>query len=383
MRRFLALLVALGVTGAAPGVAGAAALAATTASSSEVRLKELARVAGARENALTGYGLVIGLAGSGDSSRNRATVQSVVNTLRHFGVNVTAGDIQSRNVAAVLVTATLPAFAEPGQTIDVQVASLGDARSLGGGTLVATPLQGPDGRLYALAQGALSVGGYQFEAPGTSLQRNHPTAARVPGGATIERPAPMGIDPASGSLRILLKQADFTTARRIASEVRAAGLGTSARAVHAGRVDVAFDPANTDLVDLVAAIENLSVRPDRVARVVINERTGTVVAGADVRIGAVSIAHAGLRVEVTTDYIVSQPSGVFIETPGSIGTAVVPDVTITVDEERPSTLALADGATVGELVAALQSIRLSTRDLITLLQSIQSAGALHGELIIE
>ena len=375
MRRLLMLFTAL--------VVASGALAATGPSSSDVRLKELARVAGARENALTGYGLVIGLAGSGDSSRNRATVQSVVNTLRNFGVNVVPGDIQSRNVAAVLVTATLPAFAEPGQTIDVQVASLGDARSLSGGTLVATPLQGPDGQLYALAQGALSVGGYQFEAPGSSLQRNHPTAARVPGGATIERPAPMGIDPSSGSLRILLKQADFTTARRIASEVQAAGLGSGARAVHAGRVDVAFDPSNTDLVGLVASIENLSVRPDRVARVVINERTGTVVAGSDVRIGAVSIAHAGLRVEVSTDYLVSQPNGVFIETPGSIGTAVVPDATVTVDEDQPSTLALDDGATVGELVAALQGIRLSTRDLITILQSIQSAGALHGELIIE
>lgn len=356
---------------------------ASVESASSVRLKELARVAGARENALTGYGLVIGLAGSGDSTRNRATVQSVVNTLRIFGVNVAASDIQSRNVAAVLVTGNLPAFAEPGQTIDVQVASLGDARSLTGGTLVATPMQGPDGKLYALAQGALSVGGYQFEAPGSSLQRNHPTAARVPSGATIERAAPLGIDPGAGHLSILLKQADFTTARRIAAAVLQAGLGGGARAVHAGRVDVSFAPDATDLVGLVASIENLSVQPDRIARVVINERTGTVVAGADVRIGAVSIAHAGLRVEVSTDYLVSQPSGVFVETPESIGTAVIADATVTVDEDRPATLALNDGATVGQLVSALQGIRLSTRDLITILQSIQSAGALHGELIIE
>jgi flagellar P-ring protein precursor FlgI len=349
----------------------------------EVRLKELARVAGVRENALTGYGLVVGLAGSGDSARNRATLQSVTNTLKNFGVNVDAADVQSRNVAAVMVTATLPAFSESGQTIDVQVSSLGDARSLSGGTLLATPLNGADGQLYALAQGALSVGGYQFEAPGTSNQRNHPTAARVPGGATIERAAPLGVDASDGVIRLVLHQADYTTARRIAGALQSAGIGSSVRAAHAGRVDVQFDPATTDVVELIARLESQTIRPDRIARVVVNERTGTVVAGADVRIGAVSIAHGGLRVEITTDYLVSQPSGVFIETPQSIGTAVVPDTRIEAEEEAPRTLNLAEGATVGDLVSALQSIRLSTRDLITILQSIQSAGALHGELVIE
>ena len=206
----------------------------------EVRLKEIARVAGVRENPLTGYGLVFGLSGSGDSARNRATMQSVANTLRTYGVNVSLEDLASRNVAAVIVTAKLPAFAEPGQPLDVQVASSGDARSLSGGTLMLAPLSGPDGRIYAIAQGSISVGGYQFEGPTASIQKNHPTVGVIPSGATVEQ-APSAQYTGDGrQLSILLNEPDFTMANRVVLALQSSLPGTDARChrsppIHQGR----------------------------------------------------------------------------------------------------------------------------------------------------
>ncbi|MFT3806725.1 flagellar basal body P-ring protein FlgI [Arenimonas sp.] len=348
-----------------------------------VALKDLARVAGVRENPLTGYGLVFGLSGSGDSARNRATLQSVANTLRTYGVNVALDDLASRNVAAVIVTAKLPAFAEPGQTLDVQVASSGDARSLTGGTLLLTPLSGPDGRVYAIAQGSISVGGYQFEALTASVQKNHPTVGVIPAGATVEQSPPLQVGGDGRQLSILLNQPDFTLANRIVQALQASLPGIDVHAEHAGKVSVRFAAPPTNLVAEIARIENVAVQPVRKARVVVNERTGTVVAGGDVRLGRVSVSQGELRVEIATEYRVSQPEGVVLRQADGIRTAIVPESRIEAKEGPAPLVNVPEGATVSDLIAALRGIRLPTRDVIAVLQSIKAAGALDGELVIQ
>ncbi|QNN46329.1 flagellar basal body P-ring protein FlgI [Thermomonas brevis] len=360
-----------------------AAASAAAQSPRPVRLKDLARVAGVRDNPLTGYGLVFGLAGSGDSARNRATLQSVANTMRAYGVNVELDDLASRNVAAVVITSKLPAFAEPGQTLDVQVASAGDARSLSGGTLLLAPLSGPDGRVYAVAQGAIAVGGYQFEAPAASLQKNHPTAGVIPAGATVEQAPPIQVGGDGRHLSIVLNQPDFTLASRIVQALRAAAPGIDARAEHAGRISVGYPAPPGDLVAEIARLENIAVEPVRKARVVVNERTGTVVAGGDVRLGQVSVSQGDLRVEIKTLYQVSQPGAVFGRSGDGVRTAVVPDSRIEASEEPAPVVNVPEGATVADLISALRAIRLPTRDVIAVLQSIKAAGALDGELIIQ
>lgn len=347
-----------------------------------VRLKEIARIEGVRDNALVGYGLVIGLAGTGDTSKNRLTVQSVANTLSHFGVNVSPADLDSRNAAAVMVTATLPPFAESGQKLDVSVSSLGDARSLSGGILLLTPLDGPDGKLYALAQGALSVGGYEVRAFGSYEQKNHPTVGRVPDGATVEKEPPLGLSEHGRTLDVVLYQPDFTTAERVAESLRR-NAGVDAIAEDAGKIRVTFATPPKDLVRAISMIESVPVTPDDVARVVVNERTGTVVAGGDVRLGSVTISQGDLRIQVQTSYLVSQPDGVFVNPSRNIGTAVVPQADIHVHDPKARLVSIPNGATVADLVSALQAIHLSTRDVITILQSIKDAGALRGELVIQ
>ena len=356
---------------------------AMPARASMVKIKDIARVAGVRDSQLTGYGLVFGLSGSGDSARNRATVQSVANTLRNFGVNVDDSDIASRNVAAVIVTAKLPAFAEPGQTLDVQVASSGDARSLTGGTLMLTPLMGADGRLYAMAQGAISVGGYQFEGVSASLQKNHPTVGWIPSGASVEQSSPLQVAGDGRSLSIVLNDPDFTNATRIVEAIHGADPAAQVRADHAGKVTVVFATPPSSLVAVASRLENLTVRQERKARVVVNERTGTVVAGGDVRLGQVSISHGDLKVEIRTDYLVSQPEG-FYEFPSrGIATAVVPSTTVQAQDSEASLVRVPEGATVADLISALRAVRLSTRDVIAVLQSIKAAGSLDGELVIQ
>jgi flagellar P-ring protein precursor FlgI len=357
--------------------------AASPSLAAEVRIKDIARIAGVRDNPLTGYGLVFGLSGSGDSIRNRATVQSIANTLRNFGVNVSEADLASRNVAAVIVTSRLPAFAEPGQALDVQVASSGDARSLNGGTLMQTPLIGPDGRLYAIAQGALLSGGYQFEGETASVQKNHPTVGRIPSGATVEQASPLRVAGDGRTLSVLLNEADFTNANRVAAAIRDALPSAQVRAEHAGKVVVDYGSAPQSLVAEIARIENLSIDQQRRARVVVNERTGTIVAGGDVRLGAVSISHGNLKVEIRTDYTVSQPNGILVRPSSSVGTVVVPQTSIRVGEGEAPLVRVPEGASVGDLVASLRAIKLGTRDMIAVLQSIKAAGALDGELIIQ
>jgi flagellar P-ring protein precursor FlgI len=354
-----------------------------TADGAGVRLKDIARIQGVRDNALTGYGIVIGLSGSGDSSKNRVTVQSVANTLSHYGVNVSPDDLSTRNVAAVMVTATLPAFAESGQKLDVEVSSLGDARSLTGGMLLLTPLDGPDGKLYALAQGPVSVGGYVVESFGSLTQKNHPTVGRVPNGATVERAAPLGLGGDADTLDVVLYQPDFTTAERVAEALNRDIPGAAAQAQDAGKISVRFPGPPANLVRAIAQIESVPVVPDQVARVVVNERTGSVVAGGDVRIGAVSITQGDLRIEVQTDFLVSQPEGVYGRPSRNIGTAVVPQSTIKVDEPTPRSVSMPSGTTVTDLVAALHAIHINTQGVIGILQSIKAAGALRGELVIQ
>ncbi len=372
MRRLAPLAVLAALTLVAPSVQAA-----------DVLLKDIARVAGVRDNPLTGYGLVFGLSGSGDSIRNRATLQSVANTLRNFGVNVELNDLASRNVAAVIVTAKLPAFAEPGQALDVQVSSSGDARSLNGGTLMLTPLNGPDGNIYAIAQGAISVGGYQFEGITASVQKNHPTVGRIPSGATVEQAPVLRIAGDGRQLSILLNEADFTTANRVAQAIQSATPSAAVRPAHAGKITVSYPIALSSVVSEISRLENIAITPERRARVVVNERTGTIVAGGDVRLGKVSISHGGLRVEISTRYAVSQPEGFLVRPSSSIGSVVVPDTEIRATEGEAPVVSVPEGATVADLVNALRTIRLSTRDVIAVMQAIKAAGALDGELLIQ
>lgn len=365
------LLIALAITGAA-----------AAASPPGVRLQELARIDGVRDNPLVGYGLVIGLSGSGDTPRMRATTQSVMNTLANFGVNVSMRDIDNRNVAAVMVTATLPAFANSGDKLDVHVSSIGDARSLTGGTLLLAPLYGPDKKLYALAQGPLSVGGYKFSSFGNMVQLNQPTVGIVPSGATVERGTGDPLPDSTSQLSILLNDPNFITAKRVVSALRSKMPTLQVHAKSAGKVVVRLPSPAIDLVSLIARIQNVVVVPDQPARVVVNERTGTVVAGADVRIADVSIVHDSLRVTISTRFQVSQPSVVAF-TSGGVRSVVVPDTDIDVANDKSPVVNLPAGTTIAELVGALHHIHLGTMDIITILQAIKRAGALHAELIIQ
>jgi flagellar P-ring protein precursor FlgI len=347
----------------------------------DVRIKELTRIQGERDYSLIGYGLVVGLAGTGDSDRNRATRQSLVNTLKNFNVNVADSDLSARNTAAVMITGSMRSFSESGDKLDVEVSSLGDARSLLGGTLLLTPLNGPDERLYALAQGPISVGGYVFEANSNMVQKNHPTVGRIPRGATIERSVFTESEEASRKLVLVLNDPDYTTAQRI-SDALSRDLGLSgARVVHAAKVEVPLAPGMS-VPRLIAQIENVAVAPDYAARVVVNERTGTVVAGSNVRIGEVNISQGSLNVVISTKFQVSQPSWLVRPGPG-VSSVVVPDTEIEVAEREHAPVQLAEGATVADLVAALNRVKLSTREMITVLQAIKQAGALHAELIIQ
>ncbi len=369
----------------AAAMAAAVLLAAVSAPAQDfgVRIKELGRLDGVRENMVSGYGIVSGLAGTGDSTRSQATLQSVANALREFGLNVTPAQLASRNVAAVLVTATLPAFARSGDRLDVIVSSMGDARSLTGGALLMTPLYGPDRRIYALAQGAVSVGGYKFELNANVVQKNHPTTGIVPEGAVVEADLTAQVLSPDGTMRLVLFDPDYTTASRIATAVNEK-LSASAAAMDAGRVAIRVPEGERErLVDFVARLESLTVQPDLRARVVINERTGTVVSGGGVRLSNVSVAHGDLKVTVVTDFLVSQPGGVLVNPGPGIRTQVVPRTRIDANEEGLSSVTMPAGATVSDLVAALKQVKSTTREVIAILQSIKRAGALHAELVIQ
>lgn len=372
----ISLILCLGATAALPSLADAPA---------GIPLKNLARIDGVRDNALVGYGIVVGLSGSGDGSRDQATLQSLANILANFGVNVQPQQLGSGNAAAVMVTATLPSFAQSGDKLDVHVSSLGDAHSLTGGTLLLTPLYGPDRKLYALAQGSLTVGGYDFAANGNEIQKNFPNVGFIPSGASVERPSPEPIPLSTDHLTLVLDQPDFITAERAAVALRRALPDATINAMDAGRIVVHLRKSTDDPVELIAKIENVAITPDAEARVVVNERTGTVVAGGGVNIGAVAVSQGDLRVVITTRYNVSQPGFLFLgnHAGNGINTAVVPETKISVSDKQSATVALPAGTTVTDLVEALNRLKLSTRDIISILQAIKSAGALHGKLIIQ
>ncbi|MES1190171.1 MAG: flagellar basal body P-ring protein FlgI [Steroidobacter sp.] len=352
--------------------------------SSSVRIKELARIGDAHENSVLGYGLVVGLSGTGDTSRNLATIQSVSNMLREFGVNVPATGVNSRNVAAVMVTANLSAIVRIGDRFDVNVAAIGDARSLAGGTLLYTPLLGADRKTYAFAQGALTTGGYSIQQAGSRTEKNHATAGMISEGAVAEKAITPPLTNKDGTLDLVLRTPDYTTAERIANTINLHYPALAAGAVDSGTV-VLHPNVTTDvqLVQQISELELLDVQPDIAARVVVNERTGTVVGGGDVTISKVSITQGDLRVEVIQRTRISQPDGLLVDPGSSIRTLAVPEATINVQEPGARTLSLPDGASIDQLVSALRGVGATPRDVIAVLQAIQRAGALHAELIIQ
>ena len=338
-----------------------------------VPLRDLMAVEGVRANPLVGYGLVVGLNGTGDRQQTIFSVQMLANMLQRLGVRIPATSVKVNNIAAVFVTASLPPFARPGTGIDVTVSSIGDAKSLEGGLLLLTPLHGSDGEAYAVAQGPVTLGGYTAGMAGNSKQVNHPTVGRIPQGATVERSAPGSLAGVQ-ELNLLLRQADFTTAMEAAATINSALGRQAATAVDNGRVTVKLE-AGVSAPALLAQIENLQVTVHPYAKVVVNERTGTVVLGRNVRLGAVSILHGNLTVEVATELDVSQPQGF------SKGqTAVVPQTKVTAKEMPAHHVELNEGATVEQLVAGLQAIGATARDVVAILQAIKAAGALNAEL---
>ena len=346
------------------------------------RIKDLGRFGGWRDNQLIGYGLVTGLAGSGDSQRSQMTQQSLANMLKQFELNLGPEQVNSRNVAAVMVTANMPPLLEPGARIDVTVTSIGDARSLLGGSLLQTPLKGGDGQVYVLAQGALSVGGYRYDSNGNMVQKNHPTVGLIPAGGLVEQAVATSFI-RDNAAELLLTSPDFTTAERIAKAINRTIGGGVATPVGAGKVRIRVNASNTaGAMDLLSRIENIEVTPDERARVVVNERTGTVVAGGNVMLSAVTVVHGDLKIAVVTDYLVSQPQP-FSGGAGEARTTVVPQTRMAVQEKPLPGISLKANSTIADLVAALNKIHASPRDVIAVLQAIRTAGALHAELVIQ
>jgi flagellar P-ring protein precursor FlgI len=341
------------------------------------RLKDLVSIEGVRDNQLVGYGMVVGLNGTGDKTQTVFSAQSLTNLLARMGVQVNPTAILVKNTAAVLVTADLPPFAQPGIRIDISVAAIGDSTNLRGGVLILTPLKGPDGQVYAAGQGSVVTGGFVAGRGGSSQTVNHPTAGRIPNGAIVEKLAP-SVEP-RGNIKLQLRQADYTTAGRISAAInkKFAATGTGpARAENSALVSVDTPAAyKTNVVEFLGEIENLIVEADRPARIVINERTGTIVMGKDVRIAPVAILHGTLTVEIQTTLTTSQPE------PLSSGqTTVTPQTTVTAKEEKARNILLKQGASVEELVRALTAIGSTPRDIIAILQNLKAAGALEADL---
>ncbi|MGI6148867.1 MAG: flagellar basal body P-ring protein FlgI [Firmicutes bacterium] len=330
-----------------------------------VRVKDIARVHGVRDNQIYGLGLVVGLQGTGDSSGARANVQMIANMLEGFGITVSASDLRLRNIAAVMVTADIPSSVRTGDRIDVTVSSIGDARSLQGGFLLQTPLQAANGRIYAVAQGPLSTGGAGGRSGGGGSSQTHTTVAVIPNGAIVEQEIESSVT-ANNILSIVLNEPDFTTAARLESVINQVYGGQTARAVDQATIELAVPLAfRSNVVGFIAQIEELPIQPDTNARVVINERTGTVVMGSAVRIAPVAVSHGGIRIQV-------QPAVQWDEE----GFPVVEN------EIVHNTAVLSSGANVQNLVDALNALGVSPRDIIAILQAVKAAGALFGELII-
>jgi flagellar P-ring protein precursor FlgI len=349
-----------------------------TGSAGAARVKDLTDIQGVRSNPLMGYGIVVGLQGTGDSAASLFANRSLAALLQKLGIVVDANELTVTNVSAVMVTADLPPFARMGDAIDVTVSSIGDSQNLQGGTLLATPLLGVDGEVYALSQGPLSIGGFSAASgQGDRVQQNHPTVARIPRGALVERELALQLA-GRDQIRLILHEKDFTTAARLTNAVNGKLGDGTAKAFDGGTIDIAIPQARqSDPVPFLASIEDIEVEPDRSAAVVLNERTGTVVMGSEVRISAVAISHGALSIRIATRTEVSQPSP-FSE----VGATVEFDNDELVVQERGSNLMLVQGVSISELIRALNSIGANPRDLIAILQAMRAAGALQAELRI-
>lgn len=354
-------------------------LCAQEAQPQHSRVKDIASIEGIRDNQLVGYGLVVGLRGTGDSSQTVFPAQTLVSALEKMGITVpqsgtmSAMNMQVKNMAAVFLVATLPPFSQPGYKLDVTASSAGDARSLEGGILLMTPMYGPDGQIYAQAQGALVLGGYVVASNGNSQRMNHPTTARIPSGALVERAVPFELKQMQ-TVDVVLNDADFNTAERLAAAINKSLGAPRAQALDSRRVELAVNPTE-DRAVLLSAIEETEIDVSLRARVVVNERTGTVVIGGTVRLQPVSILHGGLVVNVISQPLVSQPNPF-----GNGTTQVVQQTTVQSQDKPVNRIDLKDGATVEDLVRELQRTGAGARDVISILQAMKAAGALQADL---
>jgi len=340
-----------------------------------VRLKDIASFSGVRNNELVGYGLVVGLSGSGDGTNSEFTIRSLANMLEKMGVSVNPATLKPKNTAAVMVTAKMPSSSRPGSTIDVTVSSMGDAKSLLGGVLLLTPLRGLDGRVYAVAQGSMTIGGYSAEGQAATAQKNITTVARIPNGAIIEREVPFQFNKQDGLTINLYGTPDFGTAMQVVRRINGAVGGPYAKATDASTIQMNIPTKfQNNLVPLMASLENLDVSPDSRARVVVDEKTGTVVLGGSVRLTKVAVAHGNLQIVVAETPQVSQPG------PFSQGQTVTTPQTNVKVKEQNNRLLLMEGATLQELVDGLNSVGATPRDLISILRTLKAAGSLHADL---
>jgi flagellar P-ring protein precursor FlgI len=350
----------------------AAALLPTQAEA--VRIKDIAVFSGVRDNQLTGYGLVVGLSGTGDKKDSAFTMRSMVNMLEKMGVRVDMKQMKPKNVAAVMVTARMPVSSKPGTRIDVTVSSLGDSTSLLGGVLIQTPLKGIDGKVYALAQGPLTVGGFSVGGNQAQAQKNITTVAQVPGGAIIERAVPFEFN-SQQTLTLNMNNPDFTTTNQVVERINKALGGIFARSVDVSTISLEIpSDFKGNMVPLMASLENIEITPDTAARVVVDEKTGTIILGRDVRISRVAVAHGNLHVTVQENQEVSQPG------PFSGGSTAITQSTDLASREEQRNLNILEGATLQELVDALNSVGATPRDLISILRTMKSSGALHAHL---
>lgn len=349
-------------------------LAALAPAARADRIKDLSTIGGIRDNHLTGFGLVIGLDGTGDDARSPAVKSALTKMLKRLGVTIDPSDLKAKNVAAVMVTAELPAFAKPGMAIDITVSSMGNARSLAGGTLLATPLKGADLRTWAIAQGALSVGGFIADgSTGSSAKKNHSLVGRVPGGALVEASAPTRMP--HERIAFVLKDPDFTTATRMRDAIVAELGDGTAQLVDASTVTVAA-PKGGEVAALIARLEALDIAPDVKAKVIVDERTGTIVIGEAVTLRAAAITFGALTVEIGETPVASQPVAPF----GQGDTRVLPRTEIKVNEAENPMRMVSQAATVGDVAAALAALGAKPRDLVSILRALKAAGALRAEL---
>lgn len=343
-------------------------------SAQAARIKDIAKVQGVRNNQLIGYGIIVGLNGTGDSTKSDFTIKSVINMMQKFGLEVDAKQIKPKNVAAVMVTAKLPAFAKEGDGLDINVASVGDAKSLEGGVLLQTPLRAANGYVYAVGQGPLSIGGYLASSGGSSQQKNFPTTGIISNGAIVEQAVQTNLV-RDGNIKLSLINSDFTTANRVARAINSEW-GNIAIARDASTVEVEVPSSRADnLVSFIASIEDISISPDQAAKIVLNERTGTIVMGANVSISEVAVSQGGLTVTVNKDTKVYMPPSFSNADP-----VENENTTLDVQEKKANLVALPATAKVGDVVAALNTIGATPRDIMAILEAMRAAGALHAEI---